>query len=97
MGFKQSRPDIDAVFLSFDEDGSGEIDYLELRAALRSLQRVLGPTHPESPETVVLLAQCLALRGGPQAAELLREVMPALRTSDHRMLPIAAPHEADES
>ena len=60
-----------------------------LREVLDDFRRVLGPAHPETLETTVTLAQCLALRGGPHASELLRECMPELRASNHPALPLA--------
>lgn len=60
-----------------------------LRVTQERFRLVLGPAHPESLTTTVRLAQCLALRGGPQAAELLRACMPKLLASSHPMLPLA--------
>ena len=59
-----------------------------LREVLTHHRQVLGPDHFETLETSVVLAQCLCLRGGPQAAQLLRECMPKLRASNHPMLPL---------
>ena len=73
--------------------GLGEAKLTEgeqmLRASLAWFRRACGPAHAETLETTVVLAQCLALRGSPQAAELLRGCMPTLITSRHPILPLA--------